>query len=557
MSSASLSPVWPSVILAAMAILVGLFIVMSLRGSSRLQRRLFLLFLLMSLVPATAVLLVNWTMVQRQMRFLESPGLQNALESSLDLARRTLERERADAQATADDLAARIAAAERPLATERPPATERPLPVPPEGCSYRFGERTCGGVGIAISDPFEAVGQIDPREIDTPIRMELEGISYLIAVAWVREPLTGGVRGAGTPLILARRLDADLSEDLDVIVQGSTRFRQLRFYYGRFLRSDTLLTLAALCVVLLAASLLLSRRLARQIGGPMSELVRGTQLVAAGDLDHRVRAKALDELGDLVDAFNRMTRELKHSKDELIRAERIAAWQGIARRLAHEIKNPLTPIGLSMHRIRRKVDDPTVTECVDAVLEEIENLKQLADEFSLYARLPVPSKGALNIVELVREVAELYTARGRIEVHWDGWPDELWLMADSGQIRQVFSNLVKNAVEAMGSVGSLTLRMRREGTLLSVLIEDTGPGFPVSPEDLFEPYFSTKQSGTGLGLAIARKIVEDHGGRLLAVKSEGARSGATFRVDLPGLLPGRPVDDQAEGCSMPYEGDRS
>jgi nitrogen fixation/metabolism regulation signal transduction histidine kinase len=229
-----------------------------------------------------------------------------------------------------------------------------------------------------------------------------------------------------------------------------------------------------------------------------------------------------------------MTAELKHSKQELIRAERIAAWQGVARRLAHEIKNPLTPIGLSMHRIQGKVADPTVAECVATVLEETENLRRLADEFSLYARLPAARKQPLELGELLRGVVELYAARTRLDVRWEGWPAEVTVAADAGQLRQVFANLVKNAVEAMDGEGTLTLGLERAVGTVAVLIRDSGPGLPAAagaPEEVFQPAFTTKAAGTGLGLAIARKIVEDHGGRLLAADAE--QGGAVFRVELP------------------------
>jgi two-component system sensor histidine kinase PilS (NtrC family) len=183
-----------------------------------------------------------------------------------------------------------------------------------------------------------------------------------------------------------------------------------------------------------------------------------------------------------------------------------------------------------MHRIEHKSDDPTVAECVGMVLEETDNLKRLADEFSLYARLPEPHKQPVDLHDLVRQMAELYLSRGEIEVRWRGWNDPPVVQGDPGQLRQVFANLLKNSAEAMGGKGAIELGLLTEDGRAIVRLRDSGPGLPGDPGAVFEPYFTTKSSGTGLGLAIARKIVEDHGGALTA---ENGESGAVFRLELP------------------------
>lgn len=515
---------WLCTILAAVFLLAALFVGMSLRGRSRLQRRLFVLLFLFSFLPAAIVLLVNWKLTQRHLSVLDSPGMVSAFESSLRLARRTLEEEREATRALAVELAAQIVERET-----------HQLPPPPQNCSYRLirgeQETTILGQGARPAPP--AIHDLDPSTWETPARMQFGETDCIVAVA----PIGTGT-ATDSIIILARTLNPDLAADLDAITSGGSRYRQIRLYYGTLLRGDTLITLAVLGIVLLAISLILSRLLARQISEPMMKLVEGTQIVAGGDLDHEVRTHAPDELNDLVNAFNRMTAELKTNKDELLRAERIAAWQGIARRLAHEIKNPLTPIGLSMHVIRRKVDNPEVTECVDAVLEETGNLERLANEFSEYARLPSPKIETIDLAKLIKGVVDLYASRTQVDVRLRSWPDAVSLHADPGLIRQVFSNLIKNAIEAMVDKGTLTLSLQSTDRLISVLVEDTGPGLPASAEEIFEPTFTTKESGTGLGLAISRKIVEDHGGRLTAENAAGG--GAVFRIDLP---TGQPADE--------------
>jgi nitrogen fixation/metabolism regulation signal transduction histidine kinase len=508
-----MTPFWLTALLVLIGLLLAWLVVRGLRGGSRLQRRLFLIFLLLSFLPSALVMVVNWRLSQRQLELLDSPGLAASLESSLGLARRVWEREKTRALACADR------------------CLEDAAGGAPEDLGDAVGEGSCrillSGGGVREAGPLAgALAALDPRDFRRPELFVFDGASTIVAAREGEDGLA----------LVAVPVAPDLHAELDAIRQGGSRFRQLRLYYGALLRGDTALTVAAVALVLMLASLLLSRWFARRIGGPVMELARGTEVVAAGDLDHRVEAEALDELGDLVTAFNRMTADLKASKDELIRAERIAAWQGIARRLAHEIKNPLTPIGLSMHRIRRKTDDPTVHECVDAVLEETENLRRLADEFSLYARLPAPALQPVDVGELLRGVVELYADREGIAVRWEGWPASaaapVLVSADPGQLRQVLANLVKNAVEAVGSDGTLTLGLARSGPgRIAVSVADSGGGLPGDPERIFEPYFTTKESGTGLGLAIARKIVQDHGGRLAAAAATGG--GAIFSVELP------------------------
>ena len=476
-----------------------------------MQRRLFILFLLLSFLPAGVILLVNWHMSQRHLGLLDSPGLRGSLESSLALARETLDRELAATRSVAEELAAGIT------------KDTHILPPAPPATTYRFKTETDGSriVGMGDEALFNEVDELNTGTGGVPFRVKVEETDWLAAVV----SLPDG------QLLLVRPLRADLASQLDAVAQGSNRLSQLRLFYKDLLRGDTMIALLLLGLALLALSLYLSRRLARQIAGPVVALALGTERVAEGDLDSRVDVKAPDELGELVEAFNRMTGDLKASKSELVRAERVAAWQGIARRLAHEIKNPLTPITLAMHRIRKQTGDPVIVEAVGTVLEEAENLTRLADEFSLYSRLPEPNRKELDLTSLVRGVVELYVDPGRVEVLWDGWEDARPVWADPGQMRRVFANIIKNAVDAMSDGGVLSLSLREMEGYLNIRVADSGPGLPEPPEHVFEPYFTTRDKGTGLGLAIARKIAEDHGGTLTA--EMGEEGGAVFSLALP------------------------
>jgi nitrogen fixation/metabolism regulation signal transduction histidine kinase len=477
-----------------------------------MQRRLFVFFILFSMIPALVILAINWQVSQRNLDYLDSPGLQSSLESSLQLAQERLAAELALVAVEAVELSEAI-------------ARTGGWPEPPAGAGYLFsppnGSRRI--VGQLSVDFFDEVQRRYPANQIVPTRLQIEPGDWLLAAA----------ETAAGRLVLARPLDVDLARQLDAVVQGSSRFRQLHLYYSDLLRTSTVVTLIIITVVILAISLILSRWLARQIAGPVRALAQGTEQIAAGNLEVQIDVVAPDELGDLVTAFNRMARDLKQGKEDLLRAERVAAWQGIARRLAHEIKNPLTPISLAMHRIEKRGGDPAVRDSIASVLEEVNNLKLLADEFSQYARLPEPNYENVDLRDILQAVTELYVDAERVTVHWDPADDRepWWVRADAGQIRQVTANLVKNAVQAMAGRGALSYRLARSADTVTATVTDTGSGLPEPADQVFEPYFTTRSTGTGLGLAIARKIVEDHGGSLVASNVESG--GAAIRLTLP------------------------
>ena len=478
-----------------------------------MQRRLFVFFVLFSMIPALVILAINWQVSQRNLDYLNSPGLQNSLESSLQLAQERLAGELELVFREAEELAEAIDGA----------GGGWPEPVP--GAGYLYSPKTGSSriVGELSGGFFDEAQRRYPADQITPARLQIEPGDWLVAAA----------ESPAGRLLYAHPLDDDLARQLDVVVQGSSRLRQLHFYYSDLLRTSTVVTLLIFTVVILAISLLLSRWLARQIARPVKALARGTEQIAAGNLEVQIDVDAPDELGDLVTAFNRMARDLKQNKEDLLRAERVAAWQGIARRLAHEIKNPLTPISLAMHRIEKRDNDPAVRDSIESVLEEVNNLKLLADEFSQYARLPEPNYENINLRDILQAVTELYVDAERVTVHWHPADDseKWWVRADAGQIRQVAANLVKNAVQAMAGRGHLGFWLARSADMVSATVTDTGSGLPEPAEQVFKPYFTTRATGTGLGLAIARKIMEDHGGRLEAVNAESG--GAEFRLTLP------------------------
>lgn len=238
---------------------------------------------------------------------------------------------------------------------------------------------------------------------------------------------------------------------------------------------------------------------------------------------------------------------------ELLQAQRDAAWGEVARRLAHEIKNPLTPIQLSAERIRRRylgkmseAEAKVLDRATHTIVQQVEAMKAMVDAFSEYARAPALDIEHIDLNRIVSEVAELYRTREMgmlLSVDLD--PAVSSVDADAGRIRQMLHNLLRNAGEAQQSGGTVRVSTarRREGAteVIEVVVEDDGPGFTISTEQVFEPYVTSKTKGTGLGLAIVKKLVDEHGGRVTAENSE--KGGARVRVVLP-------VDDDGRATML-------
>jgi two-component system nitrogen regulation sensor histidine kinase NtrY len=283
-----------------------------------------------------------------------------------------------------------------------------------------------------------------------------------------------------------------------------------------------------------------SRRLAR----PLERLASAAAAIASGARDERVpEVSGRDEIAMLTHAFNQMTEELSESEDQLRHAERIGAWQEIARRIAHEIKNPLFPIQMSIETLQkvheRKHPDfeEIFEESTRTILEEVERMGRIVTEFRDFARLPAPQLASIDLSSLLRAVIVLHReVSSGVEVEWDG-PDDVCVMADADQMTAVATNLVKNAIEAHGlqpaEGARVTVRLRTtEEHGVRWAVEDNGAGMPDEVRaKLFTPYFTTKVAGTGLGLAITHRIVVEHGGRI-GVSSEVGR-GTRFEVQLP------------------------
>ena len=494
------------------------------------------------------------------------------------------------------------------------------------------------------------------------------GSLLMAAAASPAPPSASTTEGARAPVIViaGSLLDPVLSEQRKKLVEDYQAYRQLQVQKDDLRASHMLLFLMVTLLILLASSWT-GLYLARRVTVPIQALAEGTRRISGGDLAHRVDVEADDELGVLVDSFNRMTGELASSKEllersnrdlttsnqrlaeeraliaavlesvaagvvsidsagriftcngaalnmlrqreeevigrsfeeawsdperarlaavvreteggsrevhlilggewktfeakvtalrdaaggdqgrvlvledltELIKAQQLAAWNEAARRIAHEIKNPLTPIRLAAERLlmKHRQGDPglgdAIEEGVEIIVREVMTMQGMVDEFSRYARMPRPRPGPVDLPKLVSETLHLYrNLKPGVDVQGEVDPALSVVAIDGEQVKRALINLLDNAVEATDAPGRVTVSAHASDGHLEIQVADTGRGIPPeSKEKLFLPYYSTKGRGTGLGLAIVHRIVTDHQGSIRV--EDNAPKGTVFTVELP------------------------
>ena len=326
---------------------------------------------------------------------------------------------------------------------------------------------------------------------------------------------------------------------LGVLLIASAR-RDLVELENSLVRTGALVAAAGILL-----GILLSWWAAARVTRPVQRLAESAGRVAAGDWSATVDISSADEIGQLAGAFNRMTRELAAQRERLVQAERVAAWRELARRLAHELKNPLFPLQITVENMLRARErypeqfDEVFREGTATLLAELAQLKQIVGRFSDFAKMPAPEMQPVEFNALVMDTLKLFAGQleqARVQAVTALDAAVSTVPVDSEQMTRVVRNLVLNAIDAMPEGGKLTVRtVALEGGGVRLEIGDTGQG--LTPEEcarLFTPYYTTKTHGTGLGLAIVQSVVSDHGGRI-SVESEKGK-GSTFRIELTGTL---------------------
>jgi two-component system nitrogen regulation sensor histidine kinase NtrY len=348
-------------------------------------------------------------------------------------------------------------------------------------------------------------------------------------------------------LYTIRYVDAETVNFLKKTGEAST------FYYK--LKSNSLglqITFAVVYIVIVSSLIMLSSvyaiNIANKISKPIIKLIQAAKEVSAGNLDVKLKdEKEDDDFKKLYQTFNIMTQEIQAQKNKIALSERYQAWEMVAKKLAHEIKNPLTPITLSLERIKDRylkqinVDKADFENYLNIISRQVEDIGKLANEFSDFARMPNPIKKSNNLKKLIEDSINLYKlAEKQIIFNLDYKSNKEVFEFDLNQISRVLINVIKNSLESIHEKqeldrnfqGIINISVENSNDFINIIIEDNGVGFKSTSNDLITPLTTTKQHGSGLGLSIVSKILHEHGGDLnFLEKSNGAKIKLSIKIN--------------------------
>ena len=339
-----------------------------------------------------------------------------------------------------------------------------------------------------------------------------------------------------TYLYISRDIEPSILKYLNETEQA------VNFYYSvENSQTGIKITFAIIYIIVVTLLLFLSTvvaiSFATRLTKPIINLIRASERIGMGELDVKViNVDTDDEFKKLNENFNNMIERLKKQQDKLLTAERYSAWESVARKLAHEIKNPLTPIQLSIDRIREKYSkkisegSTDFSDYLDTINRQIKDIEKLANEFSSFARMPSPILKKKNIFLIIKRAVDFMGLSSKNDIILTSHNKELYVNADEDQLYRVFINLIKNSEESLlekkqikvDFIGKINIEIRDDNGYIEVILRDNGVGI-IDKKKVMTPYFTTKKTGTGLGLPIVNKIINEHSGDLsiLSKKTDG------------------------------------
>jgi nitrogen fixation/metabolism regulation signal transduction histidine kinase len=280
---------------------------------------------------------------------------------------------------------------------------------------------------------------------------------------------------------------------------------------------------------------ILSTLFANQISSPIRQLTRATNAVAQGDLSIQLKNREKGELKELLEGFNSMTSELQKNQNDIAELERENAWKEMAKQVAHEIKNPLTPMKLSVQQLvaayndKKTGFDDILKKLSQAILNQIENLSLIASEFSSFAKMPSLKLEEIELVSVIKDTIHLFGDE-EAEIKFKSEIEKVLIESDNSQMRRMFINLIRNSIQAKAS--NINIDLALEDRNLIINISDNGNGIPTEVQNkIFEANFTTKERGLGLGLKLIKRFLENTNGEIKLISSNTA--GTVFRIKIP------------------------
>lgn len=512
-------------------------------NSSKLHAELVRKFSLMSLLPALVMFVLASAFVFLVIQQWFGERVRTAINESTQVADAYLAEHqqniRADVLAMSNDIGrAAPHAFGDPAFFNQLLRTQSLLRNLQEAIVFDGKHQILGRSGLTFSlelDPLDAEAMAAVHEGDVRVILNDKGDRVR---ALVRLP-----GFADAYLYVGRMVDPDVMAYRENAKRAVSEYKMLEVRKGG-LQLLIVIIFGVFAVVLTLFSMRSGLRMADRLATPLSNLVQTAERVRGGDFSARVNEQSsYQEITELLGAFNRMTEQLA----QLEAAQRQAAWGDVARRIAHEIKNPLTPIQLAAERLRRKYQneiktDPAVfTNCLDTIVRQVSHVGRMVNEFASFARMPAPAMQRENMVALLEQAVFLQSqAHPDYQYHFTPTAP-IFIAADAGQFLQVITNVLQNAADAIDGregenlpAGEITLDLIPADNHAKITITDNGRGLPnVVPGRLMEPYMTTRTKGTGLGLAIVKKIMAEHNGTIeLSPRADGT-TGACVTLQFP------------------------
>ena len=335
----------------------------------------------------------------------------------------------------------------------------------------------------------------------------------------------------GVPILLFTQVDSSLFYGCGILMpegyaekgqmlSGAVSASASLAIYKKFSLQLLSAITGGMLIFVLISGFILSRLVSARLVKPLERVTEGAARFGGGDLEYKVRVEGNDEFTGLSVSFNKMASEILENQKRLIEAERLAAWREVARRMAHDIKNPLTPVTVELYRLKTMLAEASAGKSVEAakslesISAQIKTLQDLAGHFSTFAKEPQLQKERCSLADILNESIALYKKYDYVTIS-TAIPDDLpQMQLDPQMMGRVLGNIIKNSIEASPESVKIDIIAGKADNYIRIIIKDDGPGFPAEKlEHIDTPYITTKKSGTGLGLAIIKKIIDEHDGK--------------------------------------------